>query len=108
LIDVKLEVEKNTVTGFAINFRTSIGGKFFEIYRVDTEHGFLHEQKFWLSGEPMPVSGIGRGLKEWFDYYLGKTRENSERYKKYYLETLGEREWLKGKDTKWMEKNGVL
>ena len=85
LLDVKLKVENNKVEGFALNYRARIEGNFFEIYRVDTAHGFLHEQRYWLTPEPIPIPMMGHDLDEIFSFYLDQIKENFERYKKYYL-----------------------
>lgn len=47
--------EPGELTKFALNYRACIQGKWYEIYRVDNFHGFLHEQKFWRSSEPIPI-----------------------------------------------------
>lgn len=87
-VDVKLKIEKNSVTGFSLNYRTKIGENFFEVYRVDTMHGFLHEQRYWLTPEPIPLPIMGRDLKHVFNFYLDQIKNNFERYKKYYLDRM--------------------
>lgn len=85
LLDVKLQVEKNKVEGFALNYHTKIEDSFFEIYRVDTAHGYLHEQRYWLTPEPIPIPTLGKDFKELFNFYLDQIKENFERYRKYYM-----------------------
>ena len=88
LLDVKLEIERNKVKGFSLNYRTKIGESFFEIYRVDTAHGFLHEQRYWLTPEPISVPTMGKDLNDIFNFYLSQIKENFVRYKRYYLERM--------------------
>lgn len=66
VLDVKLEIERNKVKGFALNYRAKIRGNFFEVYRVDTAHGFLHEQRYWLTPEPIPIPRMGTDLNDVF------------------------------------------
>lgn len=91
LLDVKLETEGNKVKSFSLNYRTKLGESFFEVYRVDTAHGFLHEQRYWITPEPIPVPTMGNDLNDVFNFYLDQIRTNFERYKRYYLERMGGR-----------------
>lgn len=89
IIDVKLKTEKNKVVGFALNLRCSIDGVWYAVYRIDTAHGYLHEQRFWISPEPTRLPIIsGMSLKYLFDFYLKQLRENWRRYKRYYEERM--------------------
>lgn len=88
LLDVKLMIKNNKAEDFTLNYRTKINEKFFEVYRVDTAHGFLHEQKYWLTTKPIPIPSLGRDLSDIFNFYLDEIKENFERYKKYYLERM--------------------
>ncbi len=88
LLDVKFEVEQNKVQGFSLNYRTKIGESFFEVYRVDSAHGFLHEQRYWLTPEPIPIPTMGKDLNDVFNFYLDQIRQNFGRYKKYYLDRM--------------------
>lgn len=93
LLDVKLGVERNNVKCFSLNYRAKIGESFFEVYRVDTAHGFLHEQRFWLTPKPIPIPLMGKDLNYAFNFYLDQVKENFERYRKYYVRSMkrGER-----------------
>ncbi len=86
MLDVKLEIENNKAVNFALNYRTKIEGSFYEVYRIDTAHSCLHEQRFWLSPEPIPIPLMGKDLNNVFSFYLEQMKENFERYKKYYLD----------------------
>lgn len=84
VMDVKLRIEKNNVVEFSLNYRTMIDGRYYEVYRVDTAHGYLHEQKCWVSPEPIPLH-LHNDLNYIFDFYFDHIKENFERYKKHYF-----------------------
>ncbi|MFH1586664.1 MAG: hypothetical protein ABID38_02310 [Candidatus Diapherotrites archaeon] len=90
LLDVKLEVENGKVTGFALNYRTKIGGNYHEVYRVDTAHGQLHEQKYWISPYPIPLKALVGDINYNATFYVLEIKKNFERYKKYFLGKRGE------------------
>lgn len=54
-IDLTLTTEKGEVIAFALNLSLEIGDKIYDVYRVDTAHGYLHEQKFWISPKPRRI-----------------------------------------------------
>jgi len=85
-LDVKIKITDDKVKGFVLNYRTLIKGKFRQIYRVDTAHGYLHEQRFWLSPKPVKIK---RGD---LDKVLNELKERLSldywRYKKLYEEAL--------------------
>lgn len=86
MIDIKLEYNDNAqVIYFVLNYRTKINDKWHEVYRVDTTHGYLHEQRYWISDKPIPLRNI-MPLKIIFDYYLFQIKENYEKYKQYYIQ----------------------
>lgn len=86
VIDIKLEYNDNAeVIYFVLNYRTKINDKWHEVYRVDTAHGYLHEQRYWISDKPIPLRNI-MPLKIIFDYYLFQIKENYEKYKQYYIQ----------------------
>lgn len=98
LIDVKLAWEDKELQSFAINYRAYIEEKWHEVYRVDNYHGFLHEQKFWRSPEPIIIKDKdGWSLKMVFEYYLGEVHYNFQDYRTYFEEALNENK-IKGKD----------
>lgn len=89
-IDLLFEIQKGEVVGFVINLRAWIADNWHEIYRIDTCHGYLHEQRFWISPNPIPMAiQADLSLKQVVNKYLEKVKQNYERYKKYYLENLG-------------------
>jgi hypothetical protein len=77
---------KNRIVKFALNYRTFINGKWREIYRVDNYHGFLHEQKFWISPEPIPIKNKENiPLNEILTEYSIIIKEHYEKYRSYYI-----------------------
>lgn len=86
-IDIKLFIEKNKVTGFIINYRTKIKNSWYQVYRIDTCHYYLHEQRFWISPEPIPLAKTG-SLQYIFNFYLEQIKNNFQRYKQYYIQRM--------------------
>lgn len=89
LIDVKLAWKDNELQKFAINYRANITDKWYEVYRVDNYHGFLHEQKFWRNPEPIPIEDkTNWSLKMIIKYYTDKIHHNFQKYRRYYEKAL--------------------
>lgn len=91
LLDVELEIDKDKVVGFALNYRTKTEESFYEVYRVDTAHGYLHEQKYWISPDPIPIMGFVGDLNYNATFYVLEIKKNFEKYKKYFLQKRGEK-----------------
>ncbi len=88
-IDVKLAWEDQKLWRFAINYRANIKEKWYEVYRVDNYHGFLHEQKFWRSPKPIPIKDKdGWSLKMVFEYYIEEIYSRLGKYPAACCETL--------------------
>lgn len=51
-IDFSWKMIKGKITFFAINVSLLEDDERHDVYRVDTSHGYLHEQKFWRSPKP--------------------------------------------------------
>ena len=51
-IDFRWKIKKGKITYFAINLSLLEDHKRHDVYRVDTAHGHLHEQRFWQSPKP--------------------------------------------------------
>ncbi|MBI5061269.1 MAG: hypothetical protein HZB67_03065 [Candidatus Aenigmarchaeota archaeon] len=84
-IDIRIIVEKGEVVEFVVNHRSFINNVWKEIYRVDTAHGYLHEQRFWISQKPIPLKGfevISRNHV--FNIFLDHLKKNWMRYKDLY------------------------
>lgn len=85
VIDVRIVKDGGEVTGFVLNLRCVIAGMWRVVYRVDTAHGYLHEQRFWLSPEPIKLPMMeGMSLRYLFNYFINSIRQNFERFRKYY------------------------
>ncbi len=97
-IDVKLAWEDNELWRFAINYRANIGERWYEVYRVDNYHGFLHEQKFWISPKPIIIKDKdGWSLKMTFEHYLEEVIYNFQDYRSYFERALNKNR-IKGID----------
>jgi len=90
ILDVRLEVESGEIKEFALNMRSKIGNDWREVYRVDTAHGYLHEQRFWISAKPTPIKQQSQ-MQYAFEHYMEQIKNNFERYRKYYLEKSNRR-----------------
>ena len=72
---------------FAINYSAKIDDKWYEVYRVDNYHGFVHEQRLWISNEPIPLPEYeSMDLKSVFDIFFQKVKEGHSRFRKYFEE----------------------
>jgi hypothetical protein len=93
LLDVTLEYERGTIFKFALNYRAIIKGRLREIYRVDNFHGFLHEQRFWRSPNPIRLRDEEHlPLKAVLDKYVLQIFQNYHNYKRYFRESMRKRE----------------
>lgn len=88
-LDVTLHIDKNKIIKFALNYRGLIGNKWFEIYRVDNHHGFLHEQRFWRSPDPVPLEDTGKPINDTVDEYSEKIVMNFQKYRIYFIKSMG-------------------
>lgn len=52
-IDVRMIIDKGKIKHFAINVAVLFDDACEDVYRVDTAHDGLHEQKFWISDAPV-------------------------------------------------------
>jgi len=81
--------EKDKLTGFAINYTGKIKDKWHEIYRVDTAHGFLHEQKLWKTRDPIPLPEFEKmALYDVFNIFLEKLKNNWKLYRELYMKNM--------------------
>lgn len=88
-IDVRIIKEDNKITGFVINLRCKFGDVWYQVYRVDTCHEYLHEQRFWISPEPIPLpSQETFSFENLFNFFMSQIKQNYERYRKYYEEKM--------------------
>jgi len=83
ILDITLEIKKKQIVKFALNYRALINNKWEQIYRVDNFHGFLHEQRFWRTKEPIPVEeNLPNNIivNKYVDYII----ENFQKFKEYF------------------------
>jgi len=85
MLDVIFFTERGKTVKFSINYRAKIKGEWQEIYRVDTAHGYLHEQRYWLTPEPIKLSRY-EPVDVLFNYYLNEIREDYLKYRNYYIQ----------------------
>lgn len=98
ILDITLMIEARELQKFAINYRANIEDEWYEVYRVDNYHGFLHEQRFWSSSRPILIKDKeGWTLQMVFEYYIDEVTDNFERYRLYFEEALNENR-IKRKD----------
>lgn len=76
--------------GFVINLEHMIGDEWHEIYRADTRHGYLHEQRFWESPDPIPLDRCkGLDLQTAFEVIFNAVKANHGRWIMLYKERGG-------------------
>lgn len=51
-IDFRLVIENGKIVHFSINLSLITEKENIDVYRVDTAHKGLHEQRFWISPKP--------------------------------------------------------
>jgi hypothetical protein len=91
-LDVKILTEKGRLQGFVLSYRAKISGKWYEVYRVDTCHGYLHAQKFWQSPDPIPLNEYrDYPLEMVYEEFLDRILENWARYRGYLESEVKER-----------------
>ncbi|MFH1369782.1 MAG: hypothetical protein ABII09_00605 [Planctomycetota bacterium] len=52
-VDYRIATDRGRIIDFAINVTLLENGRRVDVYRVDTKHGHLHEQRFWMSPKPV-------------------------------------------------------
>ena len=93
VIDVTLAWKDNKLNKFSLKYRMIIEKKWYGVYRVDTYHAFLHEQKFWRSPKPIPIDDKSSwSMKMIVNHYSDEIHLNFQKYRKYY-----EKAFRKGK-----------
>lgn len=86
MVDITLDKEGRKITHFVLNYRARFeetGDEWKVVYRVDTCHGYLHEQKFWDTGLPIGIKD-NRPLKEIFDEKMVWLSKEYPRLKRLY------------------------
>ena len=54
-VDIRQIMEGRKVKHFVINVALVADNKVHDVFRIDTAHGYLHMQKFWISNEPIKL-----------------------------------------------------
>lgn len=81
-IDVKLFQEGKEIVKFSLNYRAWINDKWFVVYRIDSYHKFLHEQKFWISDKPISIPRTSYIITdEEVNWLLKRIYENYKHYR---------------------------
>lgn len=81
--------EDNKFKRFAINYSANIDGKWYAVYRADNHHGFIHEQRLWLTKDPIPLPEYEEmDLKEVFDIFFDRVKNGFLRFRSYYEDSI--------------------
>lgn len=76
-LDFRWVIKRGKIIDFAINISLLEDEKSTDVYRVDTKHKYLHEQKFWISPKPKELD---------MDYnaaFVEKKKEVFENYERW-------------------------
>jgi len=85
-VDVKINRENGRITGFSVNYRTRISGKWHNVIRYDTAHGMIHVHRFWISTKPVAIKKFETDdIKKAVDRSIDDIETNWSRYKKYMI-----------------------
>ena len=88
-LDVTLQKNNRVLQRFALNYRAYINEDWKEVYRVDNYHDFLHEQKFWRTSKPIPITDkTGWPLRNVIKQYIKEIHLNFQKYRRYYEKAL--------------------
>ncbi len=84
-LNISIFKEGNKFVKFALNYSARIDGEWEAVYRVDNYHGFIHEQRLWITNKPIPLPEYeNMDLKSVFDLFYDKISKNCLRFKKFY------------------------
>ena len=88
-IDIKQVISGKKVKDFAINV-SLLADKRRDVFRVDTAHGYLHVQKFWISDKPEKLQDKRKkDYKGDFGNWKDKVLKNCEGYVRLYKDKFG-------------------
>lgn len=79
-LDFRWKLEKGKIKEFAINLGLLEGEKSIDVFRADTAHGYLHEQRFWISPKPKSLELFDSDFNTAF---IEKKREVFENYERW-------------------------
>src|SRR5438445_8854055 len=78
-LDFKWATKKKIILDFSINVSMIEDENMIEIYRIDTNHGYLHEHRFWKTNKPTRLN-IGYNQA-----FIEKKKEVLNNYKRWVL-----------------------
>lgn len=84
VVDAELEIEDGRLVEFALNYRASFAGTWYEIIRYDTTHGTFHVHRFWKD-EPAQVRTLGKKTRmlDRIEQYEQAKQDIFENWQKY-------------------------
>lgn len=85
-VDFRFIIERGKILHFCINVTLEENEKTTDVYRVDTAHGYLHEQRFWISPKPKKLEI--EDYNHAFDLKLEEVLINCERWVKLFKENV--------------------
>lgn len=89
-LDIKQVISGTKVKDFAINVSLLADHEQRDVFRVDTAHGYLHVQKFWISDKPEKLQDKRKkDYKGDFGSWKDKVLKNYEEYIKLYKKKFG-------------------
>lgn len=88
-IDIKQVVGGKKIKDFAINV-SLLADERRDVFRVDTAHGYLHQQRFWVSDKPEKLQDKRKkDYKGDFGSWKDKVLKNYEEYVRLYKHKFG-------------------
>ncbi len=79
-IDARFKTVQGRIESFAIQLSYEEAGHWVEIYRADTDHGFLHEHRFWESDERIRLEESFEDYNQAFNALFQYIRENAQEW----------------------------
>lgn len=79
-VDIRFKTKKGEVVDFSINVSFIKNDKRKDVYRVDTAHGYLHEQRFWRSPRPKSLENLYPDYNTAFNQKKKEVMENFKRW----------------------------
>ncbi len=75
-----MDTEYGKIQAFTIQLSYEQGKKQVEVYRADTHHGYLHEHRFWESGEPIRLEEAFTDYNQAYQTLFEHVRQNAEEW----------------------------
>ena len=75
---------KKQIKEFAVSYRAKVKGRWREVIRYDTAHGYLHVQKFWRTDKPIPLPELEiLPYDKLIRQFVDEITDNMYRYRSY-------------------------